>query len=132
MTKTRKFKKEYAKELLRVAYYDHETAVALVKIGLPRKENILFHFQQSTEKGLNAYICWIEKPVPVVHDLQEIVRTIPNYSVIPHHDQLYDLTQFATIRRYEEGVAIITDEEVESVKVATLEVLKWVDSKINE
>ena len=130
MTNDRLFKKEYAQELLKVSQGDLETAKVLMEAKLTRKENTLFHIQQAIEKALKSYICWLEKPVPLVHDLSEILRVIPDHENIPHHESLYDLTQFATVRRYEEGVAVITDEEVVAAHIVAQEILEWVAAKL--
>lgn len=130
MNRPRLFKKEYAKELLNLAYSDLETASVLEKANLPRKENILFHAQQSIEKAVKAVICHHGLPVPMVQDLNELVKTVPAYEQIPYHDVLFDFTQFATIRRYEEGVAIISVEEVsDAIKVAS-KVCDWVKGQV--
>ncbi len=132
MTPNRLFKKAYAKELLQVATEDLESAVILKDGHVSRKENALFHVQQSIEKALKACICHLEQPVPLVHDLITLIKVIPDYENIPHHDGIYDLTQFATIRRYEEGVAIITEEELtESIDAAT-KILQWANDFITK
>lgn len=132
MTKTRVFKKEYATELLLVAREDLETARVLSQANLGRKENILFHVQQSIEKALKAKLVSLGIPVPSAHDLEEIVRVLPDRNLVPHHDSLYDLTQFATIRRYEEGVAVITQEEISSSLSAAEEVINWVGTSVKK
>lgn len=130
MNKPRLFKQEYSKELLKVAIGDLDTAKVLFDANLKRKENTLFHIQQSIEKSLKAVICWHKIPVPLVHDMNELVKTIPSYEQIPHYDQLFDLTQFATIRRYEEGVAVIDNDEVESALEAARLISEWASSQI--
>jgi HEPN domain-containing protein len=130
MNRPRLFKKKYAYELQDVAREDLETARVLHAAKLRRKENILFHGQQAIEKSLKALICWNEIPVPLVHDMNELVKAIPNYQQLPHFEQLYDLTQFATIRRYEEGVAVFEDLEITAMLDAAAEILDWVDSQL--
>ena len=131
MVKTRLFKKTFADELLKIARDDLETAKALENSKISRKENILFHVQQSIEKALKAYTCHLQIPTPLVHDLSEILHVIPNAESIPHSEDIYDLTQFATIRRYEDGVAVITDEEISAAIKAAEQILKDIQQKIN-
>ena len=128
MTKDRLFKKEYAKELLTVAKDDLEGARALVLAKVRRQELSLFHVQQAIEKALKAYLVWAGKPVPMVHSLGLLVDRIPDAANIPYADSLEDLTQFATIRRYEDGVALFTSEELsQSLKTAEA-VIHWVET----
>ena len=130
MNRPRLFKQSYANELLSLAKGDAETAKVLFEAKLKRKENTLFHIQQSIEKSLKAAICWYKLPVPMVNDLNELVNTIPSFEGIPHFDKLYDLTQFATIRRYEEGVAIISEEEIEAALAAAYDIFSWAENLI--
>jgi HEPN domain-containing protein len=130
MNKPRRFKKDYALELQRVAWDDYQTAVILQDAKLARKENILFHVQQAIEKSLKALICWRGLAVPLVHDMNEIVHALPNFESVPHYSSLYDLTQFATIRRYEEGVAIFEEEEIVAALAVGKEILTWTDAQL--
>lgn len=57
MTKTRKFRPDYALELLSVATGDLDSAQLLAAGKVKRKENILFHCQQVVEKALKATHC---------------------------------------------------------------------------
>ena len=57
MSKSRLFKKSYALELIKLAKDDLETALALKKADINRKENILFHVQQAIEK---AFLEWCQ------------------------------------------------------------------------
>ena len=58
MTQNQKrlFNKEYAKELLRIAQGDGESASALFKAKVGRPENIVFLAQQSVEKSIKARV----------------------------------------------------------------------------
>jgi HEPN domain-containing protein len=130
MTKDRLFKKEYAKELFTVASDDLEGARALVSAQVRRQEISLFHVQQAIEKALKAYLVWTGKPVPMVPSLGLLVDRIGVSANIPHSDSLEDLTQFATIRRYEEGVALFTSEEIEQSLAAAEDVINWVKAQL--
>jgi len=130
MTKERRFKKQYGKELIKVAEGDLEVALALAGVGIKRKENIFFSIQQTIEKALKAYLVWLELPVPMVHDLAIIIDRFPESIVIPHAEDLQDLTQFATIRRYEEGSFELTDEETKAALEVAEKILALVKKSL--
>jgi HEPN domain-containing protein len=113
MTKERKFLKSYASRLMKIAISDLEAAKILFASGFTRKETILFQVEQSIEKGLKAFLVKKDLSVPLTHDLNLIIDRFPKGHAIPHTDQVEDLIQFATIRRYEDGEAILTNEEVQ-------------------
>lgn len=125
MTKSRKFNKLYAFELIRIAEQDLETAKVLIHADLKRKENILFHIEQCIEKCLKAMLCKHELSVPLVHELSILIDKLPKDILPPNAEELTDLTQFATIRRYEEGKAEFTKEEIESAYRLAEQVLSW-------
>lgn len=129
MTKERIFKKEYAKELLAIAKDDLAGAEALIQAHLKRQEMSLFHIQQAIEKALKAHLCWLGLPVPMVHSLSIIVDRIPNSDQVPHGELLEDFTQFATIRRYEEGVVVFSAEEIQEALKTGKDIIDWVESK---
>ena len=130
MTKDRLFKKEYARELIAVAKEDLKGAEILAASELKRQEMTLFHVQQAIEKSLKALLCWLEKPVPMVHSLSIILDRLPAEYQAPHADELEDLTQFATIRRYEEGIALLTTQEIAAAIKVAHEILSWVDQAL--
>lgn len=125
MTKSIKFKKEYAVELLNIAEQDLETAQTLIAARLKRKENILFHIEQAIEKALKASLCRFEIPVPMVHEISILIDRLPEGVSPPRSEDLVDLTQFATIRRYEEGRADFTEGEVKAAYDLAKEVIAW-------
>ena len=119
MTKQRVFHKSYAAELVRIARADLEAAQILIAGKASRREIIFFQIEQSIEKSLKAYLCKLGIAVPLTHDLNVILDRFPKQHPIPHADVLEDLIEFATVRRYEEGAAILTDEELTAaIKVA--------------
>jgi HEPN domain-containing protein len=119
MTKERKFQKGYAERLLKIAFSDLEAARILFSNSFSRKETILFQVEQSIEKSLKSFLIKKELPVPLTHDLNILIDRFPKNHGIPFTDQLDDLIQFGTIRRYEDGEAILTNEEVsQCIKVA--------------
>ena len=125
MTNERTFKKGYAAELLRIAEGDLESAKGLSKIKMGRTENILFHVEQSIEKALKAVLCCKEKPVPLIHDIGIILARFPEGLNVPESEKMIDLSQFAAIRRYEEGKAEITEEETALAIALAERTLAW-------
>ena len=109
MTKERLFKLPYARELLAIAQNDLLAAKALSANQQVRYETAFFMLQQSVEKALKAVLVAQSQPVPLVRDLAVIIDRLdpkPNAS-----DELNELTDFAAVRRYEEGTFLVTAEE---------------------
>lgn len=131
MVKSKKYEKAYGKELLEVAKADFETAKVLHENNIKRKENIFFHVQQSIEKALKSYLCYIGQPIPLVHDLILLVDRLPDGCDLPYQNELTDLSQFASSRRYYMGYDITDEEEITSVIAAAQEILQWVEEKLN-
>jgi HEPN domain-containing protein len=121
------FKKSYAPELLRIAQEDFKTAIFLATSVDIRKENILFHLEQSVEKALMAVLCFKGVEVPLTHDLYAIVQRFSDRGLkLPPTDYaLHDLTPFATVRRYEEGQYEIMKDDVQHALKIGQEVLDW-------
>lgn len=109
MTKERLFKLPYAHELLVIAMNDFLAAKALIANPQVRYETAFFMLQQSVEKALKAVLVAQSKPVPLVHDLAVIIDRLDPKPDSP--DDLNELTDFASVRRYEEGTFVVTAEE---------------------
>jgi HEPN domain-containing protein len=120
------FKKEYAKELFKIAENDLVTAKVLSKSSEVRGETILFHIEQAVEKSLKAMLCYSNKPVPLTHDLYAIIQRFEPGQLPPGGYALHDLTPFATIRRYEEGNFVIDATDISAALKAAEDVLSWV------
>ena len=101
--KKRKFNKPYAKELLGIAKGDFASAEALTKAKAGRPENALYHIQQACEKALKAIYVSLGKEVTLIHDLGLLIGGLDSSIPIPHQEEVLSLTEYATIRRYEEG-----------------------------
>ncbi|MFM8314944.1 MAG: HEPN domain-containing protein [Deltaproteobacteria bacterium] len=125
MTKKKLFKKEYSVELLKIAEGDLETAKGLIKVKMGRRENILFHLEQVVEKSLTAVLCAKGIALPFTHELGIILELFPSGLEVPQSDDMVDLGQFASVRRYEEGVAEITDEEIQETLTLAMQTLAW-------
>jgi HEPN domain-containing protein len=124
-TQERKFLPSYAFELLRIAASDLESAEILQASKKGRKENIFYHIQQSCEKSLKAALVSLELPVPLILDLAALVAKLPDSVERPFGYELGELTQFATIRRYEEGEMILTAEEAAQGILLAKTILAW-------
>ncbi len=112
MVKERIFKKQYAQELLNIACNDLIAARSLASDVAVRRETVLFQLQQSTEKALKALICHLGLAVPMTHDIGRLIDRVPADQQPSNIEDLVDLSDFASIRRYEEGTFEMTPEEV--------------------
>ena len=122
------FKKEYAHELLKIANGDLGSARILLQHFADetgRAENIFFLSQQAIEKALKAVLCALELPVPMVHELGVLVGKIPASTNMEFGYELAGLSEFASIRRYEEGALTLTHEEAADVVSKTESILQW-------
>jgi len=126
LTKEKLFNKVYTHELLRIAQGDLDSAKLLAgNIGVGRKENICYTAQQSIEKALKATICWLGMPIPMSHSIELILDRLPKDFQPPRAELLIELTDFATVKRYNEGNDVITDEDIRAILMAAKEVLDW-------
>ena len=126
----RTFKKEYASELLKIAESDLNTARVLANTNhRVRPENILFHVGQAVEKALKSVLCHCEQPVPLTHDLLVIVTKIDGKP--PGGESLGDLTPYATIRRYEEGIYLPTQVEIQNSLSLAQEVIDFANKELS-
>lgn len=123
--KDRIFEPKQAKVLLGIAEAELEMAEIVISSGKGRRESILFMLQQCIEKSLKAALIRMELPVPFVHDLAALVARFPLDRQPPGGYRLGDLTPFATVRRYEEGVFALTQEDVEEALAMTTQVIQW-------
>ena len=132
MTKDQLYKKEYAIQLIRIAAADLVSAKALEKVGEGRPENVCFLAQQAIEKSLKAVICHLEIAIPFSHSLELLTSLIPKDSKPPNSENLESLTEYATIRRYEEGFAKLEKADLEAVIFTAENTLHWAQKIINE
>jgi HEPN domain-containing protein len=121
----RLFDVSYAKELLEISKSDLDTALAISKIPTLRIENSFYHVQQSIEKSLKAVLVKSSISVPLVHDLGILVGKIPRSIEPPYGYELQQLTEFATIRRYEQGEINLTLEELNKTLDICAEMYFW-------
>ncbi|MBN8537089.1 MAG: HEPN domain-containing protein [Deltaproteobacteria bacterium] len=123
----KKYKKKYAYELARIAKGDLDSAKALSAAKIGRPENIVYHSQQCTEKLLKAVLCFYEKPIPHTHDLEALVAVLPEKVVPPDAFLLGTLSQYATIRKYEEGSEELSHEDFQNCILLASRVLLWAE-----
>lgn len=121
--KPRIYKVEYAVELLAIASGDLESAKGLFVLKQGRLENICFLAQQSVEKSLKALLCFHRKPIIHTHDIEALIAGVPDFESIPNYSNLDELTQYALIRRYEQGFEILQEEDLKVVLDAAAAVL---------
>jgi HEPN domain-containing protein len=132
MTKDQLFKREYAKKLLNIAKGDLETTEVLLAAKKGRPENICFYAQQVIEKSLKALLCHKGLPIPFTHSIELILDRLGKDSQPPHGSDLIVLTDFATIRRYEEGNEIIDQDDLNASVEAARQTLDWAESQITD
>ncbi|PWU17893.1 MAG: hypothetical protein C5B49_08085 [Bdellovibrio sp.] len=124
------FKKEYAKELLKIAEGDLDSAMELSKAKSGRRENIIFLAQQSVEKSTKAVLVHLQIAFPLVHDLGILVALLPDERMPPEGFALSELNPFASVRLYEEGQLPLTQEEVKAVLDVSQRIVVWAKSLI--
>lgn len=129
-SKEKLFKKEYAHELLKIAKGDLQSATVLSKQKMGRPENICLLAQQTIEKAIKAVLAWKQIPFPLVHDAGVLIAKLPTNELPPYGYALSELTQFATVRRYEEGSYELSEEEIASVLKSAEDVLGWAIKKV--
>ena len=131
LRKERRFKPEYAKELISIARGDFDSARGLRQIQMGRPENICYHAEQSIEKALKAVLCHLGSSVPLTHDLGTLSERISSLMPFPIGADLSFLNEFATSRRYEEGAMILEDEDLDAVIHTALEILEWAEKIVS-
>ena len=119
------YRKEYARELLIIAEGDISSARALLKAREGRPENICFMSQQAVEKALKALICHFGHPIVHSHDLGALIKLIPSFESIPHWENIDSLTQYALVRRYEQGFEILESADLLLTVKVSEEILEY-------
>jgi HEPN domain-containing protein len=125
VTREKRFAKNYARELMSVSLLDLASAKDLRRAGTKRVENILLLAQQSLEKALKAVLCWNDRPIPFLHDIGILVTLVTAIEPPPFAYTLNELTEFAAIRRYHEGLEEFTSEEIDEILARVEEGVEW-------
>ena len=128
--KAKKYDPKYAKELIKIAKGDLGSAKDLQSGKQGRPENVLYLTQQSIEKCLKAVLCILEKPVLHTHDLEALINLLPKNTLPQDWNELLSLTEYATVRRYEEGYEILTDEDLRNAIQLGERIIKWAEKLI--
>jgi HEPN domain-containing protein len=121
----RKFKTEYASQLLRIALGDLESAEVLSNGLKGRKENVGYHVAQCIEKSLKAVLVHRGEPAPLTNDLGTLTERV--HQLIPSwvYSDLTLFNEYSTFRRYEEGSVILEPEDLAAAIQVGHETLKW-------
>jgi len=131
VTKDKVFRRDYATELWRIAQGDLESAEVMAEsLSKGRRENICFAAQQCIEKAIKAVLCARQKPVPMTHSIEVLLERLQG-DYPDGAERLIELTDFATIRRYEEGNEILTAEDMAATIAAARDVLIWAKSQVD-
>ena len=131
MTKGQKFTKEYAKELIKIAWQDLEAAKVLAQHSVSRVENVFLLAQQALEKALKSVLCWNGANVPFVHEIGILVSKLENIDKTPPFGyDLNALSEFATIRRYLEGHETYENREIQEILAKVEQAIGWCQSHI--
>jgi HEPN domain-containing protein len=128
MTKERLFKREYARELLNIAKNDLIAAKTLAQNPDVRYETVFFQLQQAVEKSLKSLLVAQSKSVPIVHDIALIIDRLVTKP--ENADALCELTDFAAIRRYEEGTFIVSQEETMAALTAVEQTIAFCQQQL--
>ena len=122
----RRYKPEYAYELVEIAQGDLDSAEALAASARGRRENVLYLAHQVVEKCLKAIICHGGQPVTHTHDLEALVTALPaKFGKPPQADLLPGLTEYSLVRRYERGFALLESADLEAAIRLGRSTLEW-------
>lgn len=127
----RLFPKEYAQVLWRIAEGDFRTVEVLSHASGYRVENAFYLAQQSIEKALKAVLIHRGLAIPMIPDLSALLSKLPEDCDSPYGYELNALSEYATIKRYEEGSWIPTIEELKEIMSKTKEMLDWSKTMIS-
>lgn len=127
----RLFAKQYARTLLSIAEGDYKTALSLFKSVDYRIENAFYMAQQSIEKSLKSVLVHREIAVPLIHDLAALLGKLPDDCDPPYGYELNELSEYAAIRRYEEGNWTPTKDELQAILEKTKDMLDWAQSVVS-
>ena len=112
MNKIKTYQKKYAFELHKLAQDDLLAAVTLDRSDETRRDITLYLISQAIEKSIKAVLCFQEIPIPLTHNLTKLVDLLPTADHLVEFENMYDIGDLATVRRYEEGSFLLTKEEI--------------------
>lgn len=122
----KKYRPEYAVELLEIARGDLESADALASTGRGRPENVAYLAHQAVEKSLKAVVCAHGRAIMHTHDLEALLITLPSEITRPPDEQsLKALTEYSLVRRYERGYAVLEAGDLEAAIALARAAVEW-------
>ena len=124
------YRPEYARELIAIAEGDLDSAKGLRKINEGRPEDICCLAQQCVEKSLKAVFCSNGKAVPLVHDLDVLIAKLPAELQPPEFGTLGELSLYASVRRHEEGVVVLGDDDLDAAIATGILFLEWAKTQV--
>jgi HEPN domain-containing protein len=130
MNREQSFKPAYARELLGIAEGDFETLEVLVRAAKGRPENACFMAQQVIEKCIKAVLISRGLAIPFTHNLEILLDRLDDSDLPPEAVVIPDLTEYASIRRYEEGVIALDSEDLKSALKLAESTLVWARSLV--
>lgn len=110
--KFQKFKKETSVKIFKIAESDLQAAQILASAPSCRPEIIIYHAQQSVEKSLKSVIIFLEKAVPLTHEIDTLIEQLPEGMTQDFPSGVNELTQYATVKRYTEGDELIEKKDL--------------------
>lgn len=110
--KLQKFKKETSVKIFKIAEADLYAAKILASAPACRPEIIVYHVQQSVEKSIKSVIIFLEKAVPLTHEIDLLTEQLPESLTINFPSGVNELTQFATTKRYIDGDELIEKKDI--------------------
>ena len=126
----RLFSKPYAQVLWRIAEGDYKTVLVLAQAVDYRVENAFYLAQQAIDKALKAVLVHQGIAIPMIHDLSALLGKLPDACEPPYGYELNALSEYATIRRYEEASWTPTHEELSDIIKKTQDMLVWAKKQI--
>lgn len=94
---------------------DNDLKVAEHTLKITRNcptEIVCFHSQQCVEKYLKAYLVYINKPFPKIHDIEQLLLMFPKHiSFNITSEEKARLTDYATVARYPGNSEMIDQAE---------------------
>lgn len=110
--KFQKFKKETSIKTFKIGEADLHAAKILASAPSCRPEIIVYHVQQSVEKSLKSVIIFLEKAVPLTHEIDVLIDQLPQEFIRDFPSGVNELTQYATTKRYTEGDELIEKKDL--------------------
>jgi len=125
MTREQSFKAGYSTELLSIAEGDFETLEVLIESKKGRPENICFIAQQVIEKSVKAVLISQGIAIPFTDNLEILLDRLDTSDLPPESLVIPDLTEYASIRRYEEAVIELDRDDLQSAFELARSTLNW-------